>query len=56
VRRILFIRIGTCGNWTLTLHALFLVRLKCDPLEALKCWHNVLGGGHISQSLALFEP
>jgi hypothetical protein len=36
--------------------AVFLSRPKCDPNALTQYCHNVLGGGHISQSLALFWP
>jgi hypothetical protein len=35
---------------------LSLLRPKCDPHAVTKCCHNVLDGGHIAQSLALFWP
>jgi hypothetical protein len=37
-------------------NALFFLRAKCAPYAMIKYCHNVLYGGHISQSLALFGP
>jgi hypothetical protein len=38
-----------------SMHTVF-AQPKCDPHAAVKYCRNVLYGGHISQSLALFEP
>jgi hypothetical protein len=49
---------GERSIW-LTCAALFLLRPQCDqcdPHAVTKCCHSVPGGGHISQSLALFGP